>query len=124
MPYAKIIGTGSYVPERVLTNDDLSRMLGENIAGSFGVRLRAKCEWLTTTVKPSLEAMHAQDIRLSVRPRRRRTELSFGDEQSRTTYHFPAMRLTDIGNAFNMPLFSPNLQPLPSAEMSAVECRA
>jgi len=31
MPYAKIVGTGSYVPERVLTNDDLSRMLGENI---------------------------------------------------------------------------------------------
>lgn len=31
MPYAKIIGTGSYVPARVLTNDDLSRMLGENI---------------------------------------------------------------------------------------------
>lgn len=31
MRYAKIIGTGSYVPERVLTNDDLSRMLGENI---------------------------------------------------------------------------------------------
>ncbi|MBA3711740.1 MAG: ketoacyl-ACP synthase III [Pyrinomonadaceae bacterium] len=31
MPYARIIGTGSYVPERVLTNDDLSRMLGENI---------------------------------------------------------------------------------------------
>ena len=31
MRYAKITGTGSYVPERVLTNDDLSRMLGENI---------------------------------------------------------------------------------------------
>ena len=31
MPYAKIVGTGSYVPERVLTNNDLSRMLGENI---------------------------------------------------------------------------------------------
>ena len=31
MRYAKIIGTGSYVPERVLTNDDLSRMLGEDI---------------------------------------------------------------------------------------------
>ncbi|MGB8506855.1 MAG: ketoacyl-ACP synthase III [Pyrinomonadaceae bacterium] len=31
MRYAKIKGTGSFVPERVLTNDDLSRMLGENI---------------------------------------------------------------------------------------------
>ena len=31
MRYAKITGTGSYVPARVLTNDDLSRMLGENI---------------------------------------------------------------------------------------------
>ena len=31
MVYARIIGTGSYVPEKVLTNDDLSRMLGEEI---------------------------------------------------------------------------------------------
>jgi 3-oxoacyl-[acyl-carrier-protein] synthase-3 len=31
MTNARIIGTGSYVPERVLTNDDLSRMLGEDI---------------------------------------------------------------------------------------------
>jgi len=31
MRNAKIIGTGIYVPEKVLTNDDLSRMLGENI---------------------------------------------------------------------------------------------
>lgn len=31
MRYAQITGTGSYVPARVLTNDDLSRMLGENI---------------------------------------------------------------------------------------------
>jgi len=31
MTYARIIGTGSYVPEKVLTNDDLSRMLGENV---------------------------------------------------------------------------------------------
>lgn len=28
---AKIVGTGVYVPERVVTNDDLSRSLGENI---------------------------------------------------------------------------------------------
>jgi 3-oxoacyl-[acyl-carrier-protein] synthase-3 len=31
MRNAKIIGTGVYVPEKILTNDDLSRMLGENI---------------------------------------------------------------------------------------------
>ena len=31
MPNAVIIGTGVYVPEKVLTNDDLSRILGENI---------------------------------------------------------------------------------------------
>ena len=31
MTCARIVGTGSYVPEKVLTNDDLSRMLGEDI---------------------------------------------------------------------------------------------
>ena len=31
MRNAKIVGTGVYVPDKVLTNDDLSRMLGENI---------------------------------------------------------------------------------------------
>ncbi|HEX8747536.1 MAG TPA: ketoacyl-ACP synthase III [Pyrinomonadaceae bacterium] len=31
MRYAKIAGTGSYVPEKILTNDDLSRMLGEDV---------------------------------------------------------------------------------------------
>ncbi len=31
MRNAKIIGTGVYVPEKVLTNNDLSRILGENI---------------------------------------------------------------------------------------------
>jgi 3-oxoacyl-[acyl-carrier-protein] synthase III len=31
MPYAKIIGTGSYVPETVITNADLSCSLGEDI---------------------------------------------------------------------------------------------
>ena len=31
MRNAKIIGTGVYVPEKILTNDDLSRILGENI---------------------------------------------------------------------------------------------
>lgn len=31
MTYVRIIGTGSYVPEKILTNDDLSGMLGEDI---------------------------------------------------------------------------------------------
>ena len=31
MPFAKIIGTGAYVPERILTNDELSKLLGEDI---------------------------------------------------------------------------------------------
>ncbi len=31
MTFARIIGTGSSVPERVLTNNDLSRMVGEDI---------------------------------------------------------------------------------------------
>lgn len=31
MRNAKIIGTGAFVPEKILTNDDLSRMLGEDI---------------------------------------------------------------------------------------------
>jgi 3-oxoacyl-[acyl-carrier-protein] synthase-3 len=31
MSNAKIIGTGVYVPEKIVTNDDLSRMLGEDI---------------------------------------------------------------------------------------------
>jgi len=47
MTYARIIGTGSYVPERVLTNDDLSRMLGEDIdafvSGVIGIKERHIC---------------------------------------------------------------------------------
>ena len=31
MQNAKIIGTGVHVPEKILTNDDLSKMLGEDI---------------------------------------------------------------------------------------------
>ncbi len=47
MTYARIIGTGSYVPEKVLTNDDLSRMLGEDIdefvSQVIGIRERHIC---------------------------------------------------------------------------------
>jgi 3-oxoacyl-[acyl-carrier-protein] synthase-3 len=45
--HARIIGTGSYVPERALTNDDLSRMLGEDInefvSQVVGIRERHIC---------------------------------------------------------------------------------
>jgi 3-oxoacyl-[acyl-carrier-protein] synthase-3 len=42
--YAKIVGTGSYAPERVLTNEEISRMLGEDIdefvSNTLGIRER------------------------------------------------------------------------------------
>ena len=31
MAFANIISTGIYVPEKIVTNDDLSRILGEDI---------------------------------------------------------------------------------------------
>jgi len=31
MRYARIVGTGSFVPEKILTNDDLSRLVGEDV---------------------------------------------------------------------------------------------
>ncbi|CAN5861371.1 ketoacyl-ACP synthase III [soil metagenome] len=44
---AAILGTGSYAPERVLTNADLSTMLGEDIdefvANTLGIRERRVC---------------------------------------------------------------------------------
>jgi 3-oxoacyl-[acyl-carrier-protein] synthase-3 len=47
MTYAKITGTGSFVPEKVLTNADLSRMLGEDInefvSQVVGIRERHIC---------------------------------------------------------------------------------
>jgi 3-oxoacyl-[acyl-carrier-protein] synthase-3 len=47
MTYARIIGTGSYVPGKILTNDDLSRMLGEDInefvSQVIGIRERHVC---------------------------------------------------------------------------------
>lgn len=47
MTYAKIAGTGSFVPEKILTNDDLSRMLGEDInefvSQVVGIRERHIC---------------------------------------------------------------------------------
>ena len=47
MTQARIVGVGSYVPEKVLTNDDLSRMLGEDInefvSQVIGIKERHVC---------------------------------------------------------------------------------
>lgn len=44
MPYAQITSTGRYIPEKVLTNDDLDRMLSENVGdwlvANVGIRER------------------------------------------------------------------------------------
>jgi len=44
MPYARILSTGRYVPEKVLTNDELNVMLGENVGdwliANVGIRER------------------------------------------------------------------------------------
>src|SRR5678816_2530229 len=47
MTYARIIGTGSYVPQKVLTNNELSRMIGEDIdefvSNVIGIKERHIC---------------------------------------------------------------------------------
>jgi len=47
MTYARIIGTGSYVPEKIVTNADLSRALGEDVdefvSNVLGIRERHVC---------------------------------------------------------------------------------
>src|SRR6187200_1560464 len=47
MTYARIIGTGSYVPQKVLTNDDLSRLIGEDVdefvSNIIGIKERHIC---------------------------------------------------------------------------------
>src|ERR687889_730727 len=47
MTHARIVGTGSYVPDKVLTNADLSRMLGEDVdefvSNVLGIRERHVC---------------------------------------------------------------------------------
>jgi 3-oxoacyl-[acyl-carrier-protein] synthase III len=60
MTYAKITGTGSFVPERVLTNEDLSRILGEDInefvSQVVGIRERHICGENESTVDLATEA--------------------------------------------------------------------
>jgi 3-oxoacyl-[acyl-carrier-protein] synthase-3 len=79
MTNAKITGTGSYVPERVLTNDDLSRMLGEDInefvSQVVGIHERhivaadeSTADLATEAARRALEAAHvrAEDLDLII----------------------------------------------------------
>ena len=61
--HARIIGTGRYVPEKVLTNHDLSRMLGEDISGFVeevvGIKERHVCADDESTADIALRASEA-----------------------------------------------------------------
>ncbi|HEX4900015.1 MAG TPA: ketoacyl-ACP synthase III, partial [Pyrinomonadaceae bacterium] len=70
MTYARIIGTGSYVPEKVLTNADLSRILGDDInefvSQVIGINERHVCAADESTAdlaeKASLRALESAGI--------------------------------------------------------------
>jgi 3-oxoacyl-[acyl-carrier-protein] synthase-3 len=70
MTFAKITGTGSFVPEKILTNDDLSRRLGEDInafvSQVVGIRERHICADNESTADlataASLNALHAAGV--------------------------------------------------------------
>lgn len=70
MTYARIVGTGSYAPEKVLTNEDLSRMLGEDInefvSQVIGINERRICAADESTADlaeaASLKALEAAGI--------------------------------------------------------------
>jgi 3-oxoacyl-[acyl-carrier-protein] synthase-3 len=77
MPYAKIIGTGSYVPETIITNADLSCALGEDInefvSQVIGIHERHVCaedestaDLATAASRRALEAagISAEDLNL------------------------------------------------------------
>jgi 3-oxoacyl-[acyl-carrier-protein] synthase III len=79
MPYAKIIGTGSYVPEKIITNADLSCVLGEDInefvSQVIGIRERHVCaedestaDLATVASRRALEAagISAEDLNLII----------------------------------------------------------
>jgi 3-oxoacyl-[acyl-carrier-protein] synthase-3 len=72
MTYAKITGTGSFVPERVLTNEDLSRMLGEDInefvSQVVGIRERHICSENESTADLATEAAKRALDTASVNP--------------------------------------------------------
>lgn len=60
MTYARIAGTGSYAPEKVITNADLSRMLGEDVdefvSQVLGIRERRVCADDESTADLATEA--------------------------------------------------------------------
>ncbi|MGI9044420.1 MAG: 3-oxoacyl-ACP synthase III family protein [Gemmatimonadaceae bacterium] len=60
--HATITGTGSFVPERVVTNADLSAILGEDIdlfvSGTLGIRERRYCAPDESTVDLAEHAAH------------------------------------------------------------------
>ena len=60
MTYARIAGTGSYAPEKVITNADLSRMLGEDVdefvSQVLGIRERRVCAPEESTADLATEA--------------------------------------------------------------------
>lgn len=79
MPYAKIIGTGSYVPEKIITNADLSCVLGEDInefvSEVIGINERHVCgedestaDLATEASRRALEAagISAEDLNLII----------------------------------------------------------
>jgi len=71
MRYARITGTGSYVPEKVLTNDDLSRMVGEDInefvSQVLGIEERHVCADDESTADLATEAARKALSAASVR---------------------------------------------------------
>lgn len=79
MTYARIAGTGSFVPEKVLTNADLSRMVGEDVdefvSNVLGIRERHVCaddestaDLATAAARRALDAagVAAEDLDLIV----------------------------------------------------------
>jgi len=60
MTYARIAGTGSFAPEKVVTNADLSRMLGEDVdefvSQVLGIRERRVCAEGESTADLATEA--------------------------------------------------------------------
>jgi 3-oxoacyl-[acyl-carrier-protein] synthase-3 len=79
MPYAKIIGTGSYVPDKIITNADLSCVLGEDInefvSQVIGINERHVCgedestaDLATEASRRALEAagINAEDLNLII----------------------------------------------------------
>jgi 3-oxoacyl-[acyl-carrier-protein] synthase-3 len=77
MAYANIISTGIYVPEKIVTNDDLSRILGEDInpfvTQVLGIHERHVCadnesaaDLATNASRDALEAAHLDAAELDL----------------------------------------------------------